>query len=86
MQFFLTEILARIVAAYLAFDCVRKLRGGLREGKIGLFNPDLLDWFSYKPADRTATPTQFWIEMGLQAIMLASCIVVVLFGWFRAGA
>ncbi|MFO1136921.1 MAG: hypothetical protein U1E30_17215 [Rhodoblastus sp.] len=86
MSFFLTEILARIVAAYLAVDCARKLLRGLSEGKIAIFNPDLLDWFSYKPADRNATPAQFWIEMGLQAIMLVSCIAVAIFGWFRPGA
>ena len=82
MHFFLYEILARIVAAYLAYDCAQKLRRGLRERKIAVFNPDLLDWFSYSPADRDATPVQFWIEMALQTFALVSCGIVAIFGWF----
>ncbi len=35
MQFFLYEIVARIVAIYLCVDCYRKLRNGLVERKIG---------------------------------------------------
>jgi len=33
MQFFLYEIVARIVAIYLCFDCSHKLRYGLVERK-----------------------------------------------------
>ena len=84
MQFFLAQILARVVAAYLAYDCYRKLRGGLRDGKIAIFNPDLLDWFSYKPADRKLTPVQFWLEMFVQAIALISCIAITIVGWVPA--
>jgi hypothetical protein len=35
MQFFLYEIVARIVAIYLFFDCSRKLWYGLKERKTG---------------------------------------------------
>ena len=40
MQFFLYEIVARIVAIYLFFDCSRKLWYGLKERKIAYFNSD----------------------------------------------
>jgi hypothetical protein len=83
MHFFLTEILARVVAAYLAYDSFRKLQGGLRDGKIAIFNPDLLDWFNYKPAVRSATPVQFWLEMGFQGLALICCTVVAIFGWLE---
>ncbi len=42
MQFFLYEIVTRIVAIYLCVDCSRKLWCGLVERKIAYFNPDLL--------------------------------------------
>ena len=38
MQFFLYEIVARIVAIYLCVDCSRKLWHGLVERKIAYFN------------------------------------------------
>ena len=84
MHFFLTEILARGVAAWLAVDCFRKLQGGLRDGRIAIYNPDLLDWFSYAPADRKTGPVGFWIQMALQAMLLASCVAVAIFGWVPA--
>ena len=83
MHFFLTQILARIVAAYLAWDSFRKLRRGLAEGKIATFNPDLLDWFSYKPAVRASTPVLFWLEMGLHSLAFVCCVVVAIFGWLE---
>ena len=82
MHFFLYEILARIVAAYLAYDCAQKLQRGLRERKIAVSNSDLLDWFSRPPADRDATPVQFWIEVTIRTIALISCGIVAIFGWF----
>ncbi len=83
MHFFLTEILARIVAAYLAYDSFRKLRRGFSERKISIFNPDLLDWFSYAPADRDASPIRYWLEIGIQCVILISCVVVAIFGWLQ---
>jgi hypothetical protein len=46
MQFFLYEIVARIVAIYLCVDCSRKLWYGLVERKIAYFKPDFLDRWS----------------------------------------
>ena len=81
MHFFLTEILARAVGAYLAWDSFRILRRGFAEGKIVLFNPDLLDWLSYKPADRSRAPVQFWLEVFVHATILMSCVAVAIIGW-----
>jgi hypothetical protein len=47
MQFFLDEIVARIVAIYLFVDCSRKLWYGLVERKIAYFNPNFLDWSNW---------------------------------------
>jgi len=44
MQFFLYEVVARIVAIYLCVDCSRDLWHGLVERKIAYFNSDFLDW------------------------------------------
>jgi hypothetical protein len=43
MQFFLYEIVARIVAIYLCVDCHRKLRNGLVERKIRIFSADFIN-------------------------------------------
>jgi hypothetical protein len=51
MQFFLYEIVARIVAIYLCVDCSRTLWRGLVERKIRSFNPEFLDWL-YQPSER----------------------------------
>ena len=84
MRFFLTEIVARIVAAWVVFDCYRKLQGGLRDGKIAIFNPDLLDWLTYAPADRATTPVRFWLTMFIQAIAMAAGVAIVIVGWIPA--
>ena len=85
MQFFLYEIAARIVAAYLCFDCGRKLWRGLNDGKIAYFNPSLLDW-SHWIADRAATPIRYWIQIGFRAFLLLCCLFVAIFGWWRPSA
>ena len=82
MQFFLYEIVARIVAIYLGIDCGRKLWRGLVERKIGYFQPDFLSWCSGL-ADRDATPVQYWIQIGFRIMTLIACFFVVIFGWWR---
>ena len=44
MQFFLYEIVARVVAIYLCVDCYRKLRDGLAERKIASYSSDPINW------------------------------------------
>ncbi len=86
MQFFLYEIVARIVAIYLCVDCGRTIWYGLVEQKIAYFSGDwldrLLDWSNWI-ADRDAAPVQYWMQIGLQIILLLSCLVVAIFGWWH---
>jgi hypothetical protein len=89
MQFFLYEVLARIVAVYLGFDCGRTLWSGLVERRITytLGRGDLLDWLFTSPskwtAERDASPILYWLTVGLQLFTLIACIVVAIFGWFH---
>ena len=86
MQFFLGEIVARIVAIYLFLDCSRDLRCGLVERKIGYFNSDFLDWWPRGAAHRDAAPIQYWIQIGIRIISLVACLFVAIFGWWRPNA
>jgi hypothetical protein len=90
MQFFLYEIVARIVAIYLCVDCYRKLRHGLAERKIASFSSDPVNWFldsfmdpSIRVAHRDATPVRYWIVMGIWIISLVACLFVAIFGWWH---
>ena len=86
MQFFLYEIVARIVAIYLCVDCSRKLWHGFVERKIRYFSGDWLDWildWSTWVAHRDAAPVSYWIQMGLQFIALVACLFVAIFGWWQ---
>jgi dolichol kinase len=80
MQFFLHEIVARIVAIYLCYDCGRKLWFGIRQRKIAVFNPDLLNW-SRGIAQRDTGPIWYWSQMFIQTTLLFSCLFVSIFGW-----
>lgn len=82
MQFFLYEIVARVVAIYLCVDCYRKIRDGLVERKIVIFNSDFLDWSRWI-SHRDAEPVSYWIQIAIQISLLASCLVVAIHGWFR---
>ena len=82
MQFFLYEIVARIVAIYLCVDCSRKLWYGLAERKIAYFNGNFLDW-SNVVAHRDATPIRYWIQIGLQITILVASLFVAIFGWWQ---
>jgi hypothetical protein len=88
MEFFLYEIVARIVAAYLCVDCYRRIRNGLAERKIVyMTNGDLLDWLLFNPsrwvAHRDTTPVSYWIQIGLQSIALVGCLGVAILGWWH---
>lgn len=85
MQFFLCEVVARIVAIYLCVDCGRMLRDGYTERKIRAFSPDLvsglLDW-SRQVFQRDTAPVCYWMEMGQRAVAFAACLVVAIHGWW----
>lgn len=90
MQFFLYEIVARIVAIYLCVDCYRKLRDGLAERKIASYSSDPVNWIldafigpSFHVAQRDTAPVRYWLVMSLQMIALAGCCIVAIFGWFH---
>ncbi len=83
MQFFLREVVAKLVAAYLCYDCLHTVRRALAEGNIRWFNSDLLNW-STQHVNRVREPYQFWFQVGVQTIIMVGCVVVVLFGWLRA--
>jgi hypothetical protein len=88
MRFFLYEIITRIIAIYLCFDCGRKLWFGLVERKIAYFTTDFLnsflDWAtgSNWVAHRDATPVRYWIQIGFEIIFLVACFFVAIFGWW----
>jgi hypothetical protein len=85
MRFFLYEIVARIVAAYLCVDCFRMLRDGYAERQIRAFSPDLVIWlldWSRQVFQRDTAPVQYWMEMGHQAVCLVACLAVAIFGWW----
>ena len=93
MQFFLYEIVARVVAAYLCVDCYRRLRNGFAERKIASYSSDPVNWMldafmdpSIHVAQRDTAPVRYWLVMGLQMIALAGCSVVAIFGWFHPAA
>ena len=90
MQFFLYEIVARIVAVYLCVDCYRKLRDGFAERKIASYSSDPINWFldsfldpSIHVAHRDAAPVRYWAIIGLRIIAFAGCLVVAIFGWWQ---
>ena len=89
MQFFLHEIVARIVALYLCVDCYRMVRHGLVERKIQYINDDILDWlisgWSNWVVHRDATPVRYWALIGSEVMALAACLIVAIFGWFQPG-
>jgi len=90
MQFFLYEIVARIVAIYLCVDCGRILWNGFVERKIAYFSADFLDWFlmgwSNWVVHRDAAPVRYWIQIGMQMSLLVACLFVAIFGWWQPNA
>jgi hypothetical protein len=90
MQFFLYEVVARIVSAYLCVVCYRTLRDGLAERKITSYSSDLIDAIlaaltdpSIWVAHRDTAPVRYWILMGVQALGLVGCCGVAIFGWWH---
>ena len=93
MQFFLYEIVARIVAIYLCVDCYRQLRKGLVERKIRIHSADFVDWIvdsfqdeSIKVVHRDTAPIRYWILIGVQISLVAGCLGVAIFGWWHPNA
>jgi hypothetical protein len=90
MQFFLYEVVARIVAVYLCVVCYRILRDGLIERKVAVYSSDPIDWVldtftdpSIRIAHRDTAPARYWIFMGLQVLSLIGCCGVAILGWWH---
>jgi len=92
MKFFLYEVVARLVAAYLCVDCGRTLWQGFVERKIKFFHThtDVVDWlldWSPRPIfHRDTAPVRYWMEMSMQAVALLACFIVAIFGWFQSSS
>ena len=84
MQFFLYEVVARIVAIALCFFSGRRLRSGFVERKISYLNEDILDPVDWSKviAHRDATPVRYWILIGIEISTLAAGLVMAIFGWW----
>jgi len=81
MEFFLTEILARLVGAFMAFDCVHMIWAGLRDGKIRAFQTSFLNIWPNWEIDRQEWPVMFWIQIGIQAFFFFPCLLIAILGW-----
>ena len=87
MQFSLYQIAARLFAAYLFVDGIRRLRLAVVERKIRYPSTNwldfLLDW-SDRVVERDESPFFYWLQFGLQIITIVGCLFVVIFGWHSA--
>ncbi len=91
MQFFLYEVLARVVAAYVCYDCYCDLRAGLIDRKIEyVHRSDLVNWVvdlftdpAKQIAHRDTQPIQYWTQIVFHVGLLLSCLAVAVFGWFH---
>jgi hypothetical protein len=87
MQFFLYEIVARIVAIWVGYSCGRTLWNGLTERKIQYYNDDFIDGlfvdWSKVIADRERTPVRYWLQIVLWTFAVLGCLGVAIFGWWH---
>jgi len=86
MEFFLYEIVARIVAIYFGVECGRRLWSDLVERKTRPFSPDFLHWldpWSNWIARNDADRIRHWIRIGGEIFLLVACLIVAIFGWWR---
>jgi hypothetical protein len=84
LQFFLTEIVARLVAVYLCVDSIQILRRSFAERKIEYVESDWMTWLVRGDwvADRDATPIFYWMQICSHITAVTVCTVVAIFGWW----
>jgi hypothetical protein len=83
MHFFLTEIVARFVAIYLACDIGRLLWDAYVGRKIAPYSPSLLDrLYPDRIAHRDVSPVSYWFIVSLHVGTFLCCIVIAIFDWF----
>jgi hypothetical protein len=85
MQFFLTEIVARVVAIYLFVEGARALWRGLAERKTSSVSYAFMDAFfpiwEWR-ADRDTAPFRYWFMISGQVFTLFVCLFMAIFGWW----
>ena len=86
MDFLLTEILARVIGAALAFDCAWMILGGLRDGRIKAFQTATFSPWPGWVVERREFPLMFWIQMGIQALLFLPCLLLAILGWNLPGS
>ena len=85
MQFFLHEIVARVVAAYLFIDGSRALRHAVVERKLSFEQHGFMEWLFNVPdwvTHRDVNPLRYWFLFGGEVLTLIACLVVAIFGWW----
>ncbi len=85
MQFFLYEIVARVVGIGVFVYCSRKFWRGLVERKMAFSSDDILDFVDWSkiPFDRDAAPVRYWMAMAFQLGMALLGLVLAIFGWWH---
>jgi hypothetical protein len=81
MSFFLSEILARIIAVYLLLDCGRILWRGFVERKIKLYSFNYLTGATEWMYHRDAMPVRYWMMFGAHTLTMLACLFIAIFGW-----
>jgi hypothetical protein len=79
MEFFLYDVLARIVAIYFVYDCSRKIWDASHEKKITVVNSEFFGW-SNRDAHRDEAPIQYWWQISKEVSSLALSLYVAIFG------
>jgi len=85
LEFFLYEVLARVVAIYFLIDTSRVLWLGLTQRKTAVQNYLFMDMFWRLPdwsAERNTAPWQYWWLISGHVFILACCLVIAIFGWY----
>ena len=90
VQFLLYEVVARIVAIYLCLDSGRSLKLGLAQRKMPYRRRyGVLDWLLGSDADESRlmrkddAPIRYWLLISKESFLLAACLYVVIFGWWK---
>jgi hypothetical protein len=84
MQFFLHEIVARVVAAYLFINTIEALRHALAKRKLSFEQYGFVETLLNVPdsvTHRDTNPFRYWFLFGLEVFFLMACLMMVIFGW-----
>ena len=85
MQFFLHEIVARAVAAYLLIDGSHALWHALAERKLSFEQHGFMETLLNVPdcvTHRDTNPLRYWFLFAGQVLFLMACLIMTIFGWW----